>query len=201
MPVDRRNGTSTNTRTEGPVIAHVLVEAPSNRIVEHCVALVTALSELGFAQRVLTGSATLNRRLALCLNVEAGPPVHSAIGACCSVGDVQVVHAYDITAAQAALILRLTRSIPYLLELDDDVEWPSSVACMVVRRAFGVNCQSRDQAAAISADLDIVRTTRLPRLRYASATNPDRDRDPVDHYARLYRLAADCPDGPATLAN
>ncbi len=176
--------------TAEPVIAHVLAGVPSTGAVEHCVALVTALSNLGFAQQVLTSSATLNRRLALCPNVDSGPPIHSAIGVCCSIGDVHVIHAYDIVAGQAALMLRLTRSIPFLFEFDANVEWPSSLARMVVRRAFGVNCQTQEQAAAIGEDFEDILTTRFPRLRYADLAGSDRDGDLVHDYVGLYRLAA-----------
>ena len=183
-------------QTDGRLrIGHIALNKPVEGGLESLIALIDSLSRAGFQQYVLTGSPSLNRRLALNDGVRTGPVVRSAVGACCFMTDVDVVHAHDSLAGQAALMLRLTKSTPYLLEFSHCGGLESQITTMIMRRASSIVCHAAAPRDAVIAKVDDVPVVFIPELRYADAREArDRDwksEDLVRDYVRLYRFAVD----------
>lgn len=134
---------------------------------EHFVALVEALQESEVDQAIIVRNSTLASRLALVENVTVGPVVRSAVTAFCLLPHVDVVHVHDSSAAQAGLLLTLTRSVPYVLTYRADVPLTRNpLTLSVYRRAAAVIC-SDDAGASILRHFDpLIRIEILPELHY-----------------------------------
>ena len=77
--------------------------------------LVEDLDRLAVEQHVLVGDIAIARRLDSRPYVTVGPVVSSPVMAYCLMPAVDLVHAHDQKGGQAALLLTLTRSMPYVL--------------------------------------------------------------------------------------
>ena len=99
-------------------IGHLLLENQSESA-RRVATLVRALSRLGVEQHVLTGDQalllSLNQSLGASERIKLGPRVRTPVMACCLMPDVDLAHVHDLKSGQAALLLALTRSIPYVI--------------------------------------------------------------------------------------
>lgn len=119
-------------------IGHINLARSFNGAGEYFVKLIEALQELGVQQHVLVRNINLAKRLDLVENVVTGPVVRSAITASCLMPAVNIVHIHDASDGQAGLLLTLTRSIPFVLTVDDGTPGNSPLARSVYRRAAGL---------------------------------------------------------------
>ena len=78
-------------------------------------AVVEGLDRLAIEQHVLVASASLARSLSALPFVTVGPVVGNPVMAYCLVPEVDVAHVYDSKSGQTALLLTLTRAIPYVI--------------------------------------------------------------------------------------
>lgn len=98
--------------------------------------LVEALDRLAVPQHVIVSDEAVARRLEACPYVATGPVTSSPVMANCYMSAVDVVHAHDPVGGRAALLLALTRSVPYVLtRLKDDGRRPSPIRDMIRNRA------------------------------------------------------------------
>jgi hypothetical protein len=131
-------------------IGHICLAMESDKALAGFVALVEALDRLAIDQHVLVASVSLARRLQSRPYVMVGPVVKTAVMAYCLMPDVDLVHVHDEKAEQAALLLRLTRSIPFVMTVrgtDDERLNPLSRA--VRQRAACIVQQPYDEVGEI----------------------------------------------------
>lgn len=96
-------------------IGHIYLSAASDDAASKFASLVEALDRLAVEQHVLVASAALARRLQSCPYVTVGPVVRSPVMAYCLMPEIDLVHVHDEKSGQAALLLTLTRSIPFVM--------------------------------------------------------------------------------------
>ena len=100
-------------------IGHICLATESDEVTAGFTSLVEALDRLAIEQHVLVASVSLARRLQSRPYVTVGPVVKTAVTACCLMPNVDLVHIHDAKGEQAALLLRLTRSIPFVMTVRD----------------------------------------------------------------------------------
>lgn len=100
-------------------IGHICLRGESDEVIAGFTLLVEALDRLAIEQHVLVASVSLARRLQSCPYVTVGPVVKTAVMAYCLMPNVDLVHIHDEKGEQAALLLRLTRSIPFVMTVRD----------------------------------------------------------------------------------
>lgn len=129
------------------------------------VLLVEALRDAMVEQHVLVRDAALARRLAAIEGVTVAPVVHSPVMAYCLQPRVDVTHAHDLTAGHAALLLALTRSIPYVLTHRGGVATGTSPLLQsIYGRASCVLCQDGAELAILRHWLSGLAANVVPEL-------------------------------------
>ena len=152
---------------------------------EHFVSLVESLQNAGIAQYVLVRNVTLAKRLDAVDGVVVGPVVRSAVTACCLMPKVDIAHIHGPAAAQAGLLLTLTRSIPYLLSYTGSVpNGRNPLAQAVYRRALCVICRDDGEASILRHFNPSLRVEILPDMHRQSS---------ADEYLRLYQNSQRTP--------
>ena len=117
-------------------IGQIYLAPPESKESEYFAALVEALDDFDVAQHVLVASVALAQRLAKCAHVTVGPVVRTPIMAYCLMPEVDVAHVHDGKSGQTGLLLTLTRSIPFVITIDQGFEKDMSpIARSVMNRA------------------------------------------------------------------
>lgn len=119
-------------------IGHINLARSFNGAGEHFVRLIEALQREGVQQHLLVRNVELAKRLDIIEHVSAGPVVRSPVSAFALMPPVDVVHAHDAAGGQAGLLLLLTRSTPYVLNIEGQEGIRSPIARAVNKRASGV---------------------------------------------------------------
>lgn len=118
-------------------IGHICLAKPDSESSEYFAALVEALDDFGVSQHVLVASVALARRLARCKQVTVGPVVKTPVMAYCLMPEVDVAHVHEGKSGQAGLLLTLTRSIPFVITVDNGLEQDKSpITRSVLNRAL-----------------------------------------------------------------
>jgi hypothetical protein len=117
-------------------IGHICLAVPNSEVSENFAALVEALDDFGVSQHVLVANVALARRLAKCTHVTVGPVVKTPVMAYCLMPEVDVAHMHEGKSGQSGLLLTLTRSIPFVITVDNGFEEDTSpIASSVLNRA------------------------------------------------------------------
>ena len=117
-------------------IGHICLATPDSDASEYFAALVEALDGFGVSQHVLVASVALARRLAKCAHVTIGPVVKTPVMAYCLMPEVDIAHVHEGKSGQSGLLLTLTRSIPFVITVDNGYEQDKSpIARSVLSRA------------------------------------------------------------------
>ena len=119
-------------------IGHINLARSFNGAGEHFVRLIEALQKEGVQQHLLVRNVELAKRLDIVDHVTAGPVVRSPVSAFALMPPVDVVHAHDVSCGQAGLLLLLTRSTPYVINIEGHECIRSPVSRAVNKRASGV---------------------------------------------------------------
>lgn len=120
-------------------IGHIRLTRTSDDEAARFAALVEKLDLLAVRQHLIVADDSLARRFRACPYVSVAPTTASPVLANCLMPDVDLVHAHDARSGRAALLLTLTRSIPFVLSrLDSDDERPAAMRQMILDRAQGV---------------------------------------------------------------
>ena len=181
-------------------VGHVNLDKSMNGIGEHFVKLVESLDRQGVKQHVLVANASLARRVAIYENVLVGPVVKTPVMAYCLLPDVTVAHMHDLRSCQAGLVLRLTRSIPYIITRRECVPPPRNpLARSIIERSSGVICPSEEAAEAIVNAGFTLPVDIIPDISFEVADDEMADnRVAAEHY-RIYRRAVETRRVPALL--
>lgn len=150
---------------ESVQIGHINLAKSFNGTGEHFVSLVESLQNEGVDQHVLVRNVTLAKRLDAVDNVVVGPVVRSPISAYCLMPHLDLVHIHDGNAAQAGLLLTLTRSIPFVLTHRGDT--PSNFNPLmqaVYRRATSIICNDESDLALLHHFDPLLRVHVVPDL-------------------------------------
>ena len=132
-------------------LGHINLARSFNGTGEHFIALIEALDRQGVSQHVIVRNEALAKRLGIYANVTVGPTTGAAVVAYCLMPAVDVVHAHDSRGTQSALLLALTRSIPFVLTRRIDRHPHSNpVNRSIYQRASGIVCTT-DAAARLLA--------------------------------------------------
>ena len=107
--------------------------------------LVEALDRLAVRQHVFVSDAGIARRLQACPYVVVEPAVTSPVMANCLMPDIDVAHAHDEKGGQAALLMTLTRSIPYV--------FTARRRALLRRRSLHASMQKRAASLLSARDL------------------------------------------------
>lgn len=120
------------------LVGHVYLARSMDHGAERFIRLVEALDRAGASQHVIVANDDLAKRVGVCPAVSVGPVTGSAVMAYCLMPRVDVVHAHGDQAGHSALLLALTRSIPYVMTLDlEDGETETRIQQAVLRRSKG----------------------------------------------------------------
>jgi len=171
-----------------------------NGIGEHFIKLIECLDRQGICQHIIVANASLARRVSIYENVLVGPVTKSTVMSYCLMPDVDVVHVHDTKSYQAGLILRLTRSIPYVLtRRATAVPARSPIARSVITRSAGVICPTNAAAnviikAGFTVPVDVVADMTFA----ANADDMNGNLIAAEHH-RIYRRAVDTRRIPALL--
>ena len=171
------------------------------RIGEHFIKLIECLDRQGIRQHVIVANASLARRISIYENVLVGPVTKTTVMSYCMMPDVDVVHVHDTRSYQAGLVLRLTRSIPYVLthRATAAPAVRSPIARSVITRSAGVICPT-DAAANVLINAGFtVPVDLIPDMTFtAQADDTIGNRIAAEHH-RIYRRAVDTRRIPALL--
>lgn len=154
---------------------------------EQLVVLVEALSTHGVEQHVLVRNPFLAKRLSVCAGVSVGPIVRLPVLACFLMPPIDLIHAHDEKAVSAALLLNVTRSVPYILthrrfSMPDN----GPVKRLRYRRCAGIVCPSEDIANAM---LDYVSDRPVDTI--SDARNVDDEIDSKNGRISAAKMAAE----------
>jgi hypothetical protein len=117
-------------------IGHICLTVPYSEASENFAALVEALDDFGVSQHVLVANVALAQRLAECTHVTVGPLVKTPIMAYCLMPEVDVAHMHEGKSGQSGLLLTLTRSIPFVITVDNGFKQDKSpITRSVLNRA------------------------------------------------------------------
>jgi hypothetical protein len=117
-------------------IGHICLAVPNSEVSENFAALVEALDDFGVSQHVLVANVALARRLAKCTHVTVGPVVKTPVMAYCLMPQVDVAHMHEGKSGQSGLLLTLTRSIPFVITVDNGFKQDKSpITRSVLNRA------------------------------------------------------------------
>lgn len=182
------------------MIGHINLDKSMNGTGEHFVKLVERLDRQGAKQHVLVANAALARRVAVYENVCVGPVVLAPVIAYCLMPEVDVAHMHDVRSAQAGLVLRLTRSIPYILtRRDTSPPSRNPLSRSKIARAAGIVCPTREAADAItSAGFDVPLDV-IADISYVTCSDVIAENRVAAEHQRIYRRALDTRRIPALL--
>lgn len=172
---------------------------------EQLVVLVEALSSHGVTQHVLVRNPFLAKRLSVCAGVSVGPIARFPVSACLLLPPVDLIHAHDKRALSAALLLKMTRSVPYILtHRQFGAAGVSPLRRLQFRRSAGIVCPSEDIANGMPDY-----TSGQPVDTIADACNSDNEIDAENgricaakmaaEYMRIYRRTLDSRSIPTML--
>lgn len=150
----------------GMYIGHINLEQSCTSRNEHFVRLVEALQQNGMRQYAVVRSTAIAKRLDILEGVTVGPVARSSVTAACLMPHVDVVHIHNTSARPAGLILRLTRSIPFVLtDANSDKHSRNPIAQSVYRRAAGIVAgDETDVAAHLQIYVQAADTLRVPMM-------------------------------------
>jgi hypothetical protein len=186
-------------------IGHIGLSTHIGVAEEQLVVLVEALSTHGVEQHVLVRNPFLAKRLSVCAGVSVGPIVRSSVTAYLLIPAVDLIHAHDKKAVSAAMLLNMTRFVPYIMthrqfSMPDN----SPVRRLQYRRSAGIVCPSGDIANAM---LDYASDRPVDTI--GDARNTDDEIDAKNgrisaaklaaEYMRVYRRTIDSRSVPALL--
>lgn len=172
---------------------------------EQLVVLVEALSSHGVKQHVLVRNPFLAKRLSVCSDVSVGPIVRSTMTACLLMPAVDLIHAHERKAFSTAMMMNLTRSVPYILtHRQFSMPGNSPVVRLRYRRSAGIVCPSEDIANAM---LDYLSDKPVDTISDACNTDNviDAENGRVSaakmaaEYMRVYHRTLDSRSVPALL--
>lgn len=167
------------------LVGHINLATSFNGTGEHFVSLAEALHDAGVAQYVLVRNVTMAKRLDAVSGITVGPTVRSAVSAYCLMPRVDVVHVHDAAAAQAGLLLTLTRSIPYILSHSGALPGGGNPLVQAVyRRALCVLCRDDSDASILRHFEPSLRLCIVPDMQRQSA---------ADDYLRIYQNSQRMP--------
>ncbi len=182
------------------IIGHIILDKCTNGIGEHFVKLVEGLDRQGVKQHVLIGNASLARRVSIYENVLVGPLVRTPVMAVCLMPDVEVVHVHDNKSNHAGLLLRLTRTIPFVLTRRDTAPpGKNPLARSMIARAAGVICPTEAAASAILGAGFTVPVDVLPDITCEPPVDHSTENRIAAEHHRIYRRAVDTRRIPALL--
>ena len=170
-------------------VGHINLERTMNGFGEHFVRLIELLHRQGIRQHVLVADKALARRVAIYEQVQVGPVVRSSVVACCLMPDVDVVHVHEPLGRRAALLLRLTRSVPYVMTWREErYIGDNPISRSIVERSAGLICPGRPAPAAIRSVSVPVDT--VADLSFQAGDDSPGNRIAAEHF-RIYCRAAD----------
>ncbi len=182
------------------IIGHINLDKSMTGVGEHFVRLVRSLDRQGIRQHVLVSDAALARRVSGFENVFVGPVVGTPVMAVCLMPDVAVVHVHDSKSKQAGLVLRLTRSIPFVLTRRDTTPpGRNPIAKSMIARAAGVICPTEVAASAILDAGFTVPVDVVPDMTSEASGDHSTDNRIAAEHHRIYRRAVDTRRIPALL--
>ena len=182
------------------IVGHINLDKSMNGISEHFVRLISSLDRQGIGQHVLVASASLARRVSGFENVLVGPVTGTPVMAVCLMPDVAVVHVHDSKSIQAGLVLRLTRSIPYILTRRGTTPpGRNPIARSMLARAAGIICPTEAAASAILDAGLTVPVDVLPDISSDASGDHTTDNHIAAEHHRIYRRAVDTRRIPALL--
>ena len=182
------------------IIGHINLDRSMNGHGEHFVKLVESLDCQGISQHILVANASLARRVSIYENVLVGPVVRTPVMAYCLMPDVAVAHVHDSRSSQAGLVLRLTRSMPYVLTRRSTTSPAGNpIARSMIARAAGVICPTEAAANAILGAGFTVPVDVLPDMIYKTSGDSSTDNRIAAEHHRIYRRAVDTRRIPALL--
>jgi len=187
-------------RNDPMYVGHINLDRSMNGFDEHFVKLVESLDRQGIKQHVLVANASLARRVAIYENVLVGPVVKTPVMAYCLLPDVTVAHAHDAKSSQAGLVLRLTRSIPYIVTRRESVPPPRNpLGRSIIERSSGVVCPSEEAAKAIVNTGFTVPVDVIPDISFETADDEVADNHIAAEHYRIYRRAVETRRVPALI--
>ena len=117
-------------------IGQICLATPNSEASRYFAALVEALDSFGVSQHVLVASLDVARRLSKCDYVTVGPVVQTPVMAYCLMPEVDVAHVHEARSGRSGLLLTLTRSIPFVITVDHEIEQDrSAIARSILKRA------------------------------------------------------------------
>lgn len=167
-------------------IGHIYLHARDNGVSEYVVRLVESLDALGVEQHVIADEHDFIARVAISSAVSTGPCTSSSIVATALMPPVNLVHIHDEDAGRAGLLLKLTRSMRYVITRRD----PTPLTGSPIQRAIYERaecCIARSSEAAQSI-IDAGIRTRTEVLGDLDAGNADIG---AAEHLRVYRQAVD----------
>ena len=175
-------------------IGHILLSGNDAARFEHFVRLTEGIDRLGIRQHVIVASHELAARVGVYGGVTLGPAIQSAVMAMVLMPDVTLVHAHDDEAGRAALLMNLTRSIPYVLTHRE----PEAPGWSPVRRSIYARAETiiASTAAAAESLADDRIETRIAEVADVELPNID---FPLAEHVRAYRQAVDRLSVPTML--
>jgi len=146
-------------------IGHINLAKSFNGTGEHFVTLIESLQHEGVSQHVIVRNVTLAKRLDAIEHVVVGPIARSAVTAYCLMPHLDLVHIHDADAAQAGLLLALTRSIPFVLTHRGPVPatW-NPLTQAVYRRAMNIICMDECDVALLHHYDPLLRVNVVPDI-------------------------------------
>lgn len=168
-------------------IGHVDLSAHIAVAEEQLVVLVEALSSHGVEQHVLVRNPFLAKRLSVCGGVSVGPIVRSPVTAYVLMPTVDLVHVHENGAVCAGVLLKLTRSFPYILTYRQfSTPGNNPIKRLQYRHSAGIVCPSEDITDAM---LDYV--SDIPVDTIGDARNVDDEIDAENGRISAERMAAE----------
>ena len=181
-------------------IGHINLDRSMNGIGEHFIKLIECLDRQGIRQHVIVANASLARRVSIYENVLVGPVTRTTVMSYCMMPDVDVVHVHDSRSYQAGLILRLTRSMPYVLtHRATGVPPRSPIARSVITRSAGVICPTDAAANALINAGFTVPVDIVPDMTFETQADEINENHIAAEHHRIYRRAVDTRRIPALL--
>ena len=154
---------------------------------EQLVVLVEALCTHGVEQHVLVKNPFLAKRLSVCPGVSVGPIVRSPVAACYLMPAVDLIHAHDNKAVNAAMLLNMTRSLPYILtHRQFGTAGNSPLRRLALHRSKGIVCPSEDIVNAMPDH-----ASEQPVDMIADACNADNEVDADNGRISVAKMAAE----------
>ncbi len=175
-------------------IGHIYLQGRDNGVSEYFVRLIEGLAAHGVQQHVVADRHEISARVKIAPGVSVGPCTSSAIVAMALMPQVSLVHAHDDDAGRAGLLLKLTRSMRFVITRRSTEPLTGSpvLRAMYERAEF---CIARsDEAARSLSDAGI--KTRTEVLKDLDAETAELG---AAEHIRVYRRALDRSTVPMML--